>query len=232
MAILWCGQIDRMSAEIVHMGFDSIKWEAGYTALHYAAEHIDDARALGVESPVQVPLRIVELLCSLAVDVSAKDDKARTVKDVLQTFWGDPSTFSLQNGDNVKSINKFRKQAGMLILSYAVPIVSIVVSSEPSTASTTSTIKEEGDEEMFRAARQCRGFLHKYPTSGRHFWRIRGNFRNWKSAGYFAVLRRHGSWELGYWVDDASVGEAGVQICYREDGNDKKLLAVARDLLH
>ena len=27
------------------MGFDSIKWEAGYTALHYAAEHIDDARS-------------------------------------------------------------------------------------------------------------------------------------------------------------------------------------------
>eukprot|EP00439_Symbiodinium_sp_Y106_P038866 s1945_g4.t1 len=201
--------------EIVHMGFDSIKWEAGYTALHYAAEHIDDAR-------------IVELLCSLAVDVSAKDDKGKSAAD-----------YARERGleDNVKSINKFRKQ---------------VSSSELSTGSTSSTmLLEQGDEELFKAARQCRGFLHKYPTSGKHFWRIRGTEKR-----YFAVTRRHRSWELGYWesmeafsdrlepkgsirmqdvtgipdmADDTTVGEADVQICYREDANDKKLLAVARE---
>ncbi|CAK9052250.1 unnamed protein product [Durusdinium trenchii] len=205
--------------DLVRKGFSAMPaWPHGQTPLHYFAQFMEDER-------------LAELLIALGCPLLGCDQQGFTPAQRATQRGRHDLTFLLQaEGPG---------EASASVLSF------IQLSDD-----------DRPEEAQLRAlAKKCQGYLHKYPSSGQRFlWttmqkRYFAIRSNRKAKGGRATL----CWELGYWesfeafedpdvepknsldlsdvltVSQAPPADAGVQICYRKDGNKQELLAVAKD---
>lgn len=252
---------------ICRFGFDSVKWKDGCTALHYAARYVDD-------------LDIVELCCLLSPNPDARDDKGRTPMDYANAA-GKEDVALLIGDARFKQEERDRTATNSLVGGRRVSFnMSDVIICERDDAgehmaegSATSGEDLEAQqilpvqavqslnsrlakEALTSIAADLHGHLHKYPTSGRGFWKI--TQKRFFSLEYVPLPprgKRDPHFALKYWeseeqsmegaepkgnIDadhieevcediDGNTNEAIFGIRYAEEGNTKELVVVAKD---
>ncbi|CAJ1457693.1 unnamed protein product [Effrenium voratum] len=207
--------------DIVRHGFENCPWPQNHTALHYAAQYMEDPRLLS-------------LLCALASPeaLAARDDTGRTAADYARAGQK-PQLLRVLEGEVAPS---------------KPPMASFLAPQPAQQPEPPISGPAVTQEQLYAAAKHCRGYLHKFPTSGIGFWTK-------AQKRFFALRGREERWELCYWESTeafndsqkekglvdmgrvvavsnqvSGVGEAGVKLTYRDDtGNVRELIAVAKD---
>jgi len=166
---------------IARCGFDTVAWPNGYTALHYAAEKVND-------------MKIVEIFCHLAPNMGVRDEEGLRPVDYAELARRDHVVGIIQLAEREREgLAADRQQVAhrkMPIVGGPEDMMSKVL---------TNRVCVESVEVLEQNAVELRGYLHKYPLSRNAFSRMQKR--------YFAVvLNREPAqgvptpcFELGYW---------------------------------